>query len=274
MNVDIRKALAEARDKRALQKLLCNKANLEVKHVGGIYYHKNARGKWDSQTGLLPPLRDTFWYDFDIKKAMKSARKAGVRKTRSHGKGRHYGSIRGTETHEQLQDMVELDQAAFRRRHPVIHEYTRQIMHFIMRQRWRPLAAEFHLCDPALRIATSIDMILLSEQDKLVFLEFKTGYAGYFKAASGMMHGALSELDNSHYSQAHVQLMSSVMLLAKSHGLQSSELEMYVVLVNDEMLSPHKINNGFLQRHATNIYRDLQALHTRSLPAGKQRRAR
>lgn len=269
MQVDIRKALAETRDKKAAQKLLCNKANLGIRHVNGAFYVEDAKGRPELYGGMLPALRDAFWYDFDVKKAMRTARRAGVRKTRSHNKGRHYGSIRGTETHQQLQDLVELDQVAFRRRHPVIHEYTRQIMHFILRQKWRPLVAEFNLADRTLKRATAIDMVLLNEQDKLVFLEFKTGYAGYFKAASGQMHGALSELDNSPYSQAHAQLMASVLLLAKSHGLKASELEMYVVLVNDEMLSPHKINNEFLQRHGANIYRDLQACNARRLAAAR-----
>lgn len=257
MQVDIRKALAETRDQRAARKLLCSPHNLRVKYAGGCFFSLDARGKWQRCTGLLPRIRDAFFPDFDIKKAIRSARRAGVRKTASHGKGRHYGSIRGTETHEQLRALVELDRVAFRRRYPVIHEYTRQIMHFIMRQNWRPLVAEFALADEALRLGTAFDMVCLSAEDKLVFLEFKTGYDGYFKAASGPMHGALAELDNSHYSQAHVQLMTAVMLLAKSHGLLPSELEMYVVLVNDTMLSPHKINNDFLRRHAAGIYQGI-----------------
>jgi hypothetical protein len=265
MNVDIRQALAETRDRRAADQLLLNARNLCIKNRGGAYYHKTESGEWKRLRGLLAPLRDTFWHDFDIKLAMKRAKRAGVCKPQrsAKGKGRFFGSIRGSETHQQLQDFVELDRAAFRKRHPVIHAYTRRILRFVLDQQWRPLLAEFDLYDAELGIGTSVDMVCLTAAGRLVFLEFKTGYAGYFKAASGAMHGALADLDNSPYHQAHVQLMTSVLLLAKSHGLRAQDVEMYVILVNDAVLSPHKINNEFLQRHGANIYRDLQMFNRR-----------
>ncbi len=88
------------------------------------------------------------------------------------------------------------------------------------------------------------------------------------------MHGALADLDNSAYHQAHVQLLASVLCLVRSHGLRSEDLEMYVVLVNDKMLSPHKVNNDFLQCRGAAIYDDLHLFHTRELQARQLRKRR
>ncbi len=113
-------------------------------------------------------------------------KKRGIVKPKraGHGNGRHYGSIGGTEVHEQLKDWVELDPTAFRKRNPRMHAYTKQLLAFIAAQQWEPLLAEFKLGAEPLRIATACDLVCKSKEDKLIFLEIKTGYEDYFKAAS------------------------------------------------------------------------------------------
>ena len=46
--------------------------------------------------------------------------------------------------------------------------------------KWTPLLPEFKIYDEELRLGTQVDMICMNAKGKVVLLEFKVGYAGYF----------------------------------------------------------------------------------------------
>lgn len=272
------------------KKLLIER-NQRICHRGKAFYYTDLEGVYHILSGLLPSLSVIFWPEFDMREVTKKpknyqarGRKKGgglhphqrqqhsilhttttpkpLKKTKTR-KGRFYGIIRGTEVHMELKDFVEMNEKGFRKKYPLIHEYTRRILLFISSMNWTPFIAEFNVFDEQLRIGTSIDMVCLDKiTGKVIFLEFKTGYANYFTNHTGYMRNSLKKLTNSPYNQAHIQLIVSVLIVMKHHRLSVSEFEMYVIRVDEECLSPHKVSNDYLSSKATKIYRDLHQHRT------------
>lgn len=268
MNIDTQKILeGSGANLELARKVLWHERNARVKHSGGQFFYCEVEpdAPWISLRGLIPPMKETFFPDVDmraiIKQGKKDGRSAGPRRRGEPKRGRFGGVIRGDETHEQLMHIVPLSHESFHRLHPTMHRFTRCLVEFIVADmHWQPLCSEFYVFDELLRIGTSIDMICRRQSDgKLVLLEFKTGYADYYDCASGMMHGALRKMNNSPHSQADVQLFCGALLLMIHHKLRSDEFEMYVIRVDDTRLEPYKLNNAFLVKKGQKIYNDLFA---------------
>ena len=266
-------SLALIHNKKHGEKLLNNERNARICHKGRAFYYTDEDDIYHCAKGLLPTLGYIYWPDFDAKeitKKQKTYTRGGRKKGRGlkdkkvfpsqkeKKKGRFYGIIKGSEVHEEIQDFIELDKNAFTKKHPIIHEFTRRILLFISARGWIPFISEFKTFDEDLRIATSIDLVCLDvATGKLIFLEFKTGYEGYFDRYTGYMRGALNKLTNSPSNQAHIQLITSVLITMKSHRISVDEFEMYVIRVDNTCLSPDKVSNNYLSSKATKIYTDL-----------------
>ena len=268
------------KNKRIAMKLITNERNNRITNTGGAYLFLNKEGKYQPLSGLLPRLKLLFWKDTNIYNIMKKPQKRGLTgmicKTKSkkkyrrgkmiqkatpvkkNGKGRFYGVMRGTEVHREIQDFIELDQKNFLKRHPCIHFYTRQILAFVIeKMHWRPFKSEFDIFDEKLGIGTSIDLICLGENDKLICIEIKSGYAGYFENNDGYMDNSLSNLTNSPRNQAYIQLITSCLMLIKNHHLTLNDIELYVIRVDDNNLSHYKISKEYVQQRGPHIYQDL-----------------
>ncbi len=264
-------SLALLKNKVHGQKLLCNERNERICHRGRAFYYTDLEDTYHCAKGLLPTLSYIYWPDFDVKEVTKKEKtysRGGKRKgmktkkvfpsQKEKKRGRFYGIIKGSEVHTEIQDFIELDKNAFTKKHPVIHEFTRRILLFINKRGWIPFISEFKTFDEDLRIATSIDLVCLDiVTGKLIFLEFKTGYEGYFDRYTGYMRNSLNKLTNSPSNQAHIQLITSVLITMKSHRISVDEFEMYVIRVDNTCLSPHKVSNDYLSSKAKKIYTDL-----------------
>ncbi len=279
MDVVAEKILKQIRNPAPGAKLL-HERNKRVCQRGNAFYYSDLDETYHILSGLLPVLKLIYWPDFEMKEIIKKPKtyqsRKGTRrkkdqqfpiliqKTQKEKKrGRYYGLIRGTEVHQELRDFIEMDERSFRKKYPVIHEYTRRILLFISAMKWIPFIAEFNVFDEQLRIGTSIDMVCLCRATgKVIFLEFKTGYKDYFNNFTSYMHHSMNKLTNSPYHQAHLQLICSVLLVMKHHRIRDDEFEMYVVRIDETGLNPHKISNQFLSINATAIYKDLHQHRT------------
>lgn len=273
---DVIKALRHKSE--TVKKLVNDDRNNLIINTKGAYYLKSASGKYELLTGLLPRLRKTFYPDVNFYNLLKKPksfpekiskrRKAALarsdvkqvskKKTKKTSKGWHYGRIRGTIVHEEIEDFIFFDAKNFRKKHPSIHLYTQRILKFILETMgWKLLRSEFNICDETLRIGTSIDIVAVTNEGKLVLIEVKCGFADYFDRSDGYMKGALHKLTNSPHNQARLQIITAALLVVKNHGIPLNDLLLYVIRVDDDDLYYNKINNEYVQKKGPKIYNQL-----------------
>lgn len=241
-----------------VKKLVNHERNQLIVNTKGAYYYKDKLGKYQILTGLLPRLRKTFFPDSNIFKLLKQSSTKGIKKKKKASKGIHYGKLRGTIVHQEIEDFIFLDSKNFRKKHPSIHVYTHRILKFILEtMQWRLLRSEFDICDEKLRIGTSVDIVAVTNQGKLVLLEIKCGYNGYFDNYDNYMRGTLRKLTNSPHHQANIQLITEAVLIVKNHQISLNDLLLYVIRVDDNDLHYYKINNEYVAKKGAKIYNEL-----------------
>jgi len=247
-----------------VRQLVGNARNKLVINTKGAYYYKNGVGKYELLTGLLPRLRKSFFPDMNIfnllKKPKKAKRRKGkrVKKVKKESKGWSYGKLRGSIVHQEIEDFLFLDKKNFCKKHPSIHTYTHRILKFILEtMQWRLLRSEFDIFDEALRLATSVDIIAVTPEGKLVLIEVKCGYTQTFDNSDGQMHGALRKLSNSPHNQANLQIISGALLIVKHHHIALEDMLLYVIRVDDDDLHYYKVNNEYVQKKGPKIYQQL-----------------
>lgn len=290
------KRLAVAKRKPAIA-LVTNPLNERVHHTNGAYFYVDPKSdKHIILTGLLPSLKQCFWPNADIRKTLTTTpkkttymkNKKNEKKTYNNGrettsvkkdsaamnkgKGMFFGSIRGTQIHEQLADLVFLDRKNFLKKHQGLYPWSKRIIDFITGEmKWIPFVSEHHVYDEFLRIGTSIDMICIDPQSgRLVLLEFKTGYRSsgktYFENYDGFMENSLHEMKNSPLNFATIQLVFSIIILMKqqqyrqnvSDRLSLGDIMAYVIKIDDETLDCYSIDNTFIREMTPLMYEDMK----------------
>jgi len=269
---DVIKSLGKQSE--TVKKLVCNERNKLIVNTKGAYYYRNKLGKYQILTGLLPRLRKTFFPDmniFNLLKKPKASQSTGIfkkkkkkrttKKPKKESKGWSYGKIRGSTVHQEIEDFIFLDSKNFRKKHPSIHLYTHKILKFILdTMQWKLLRSEFDVFDEALGLGTSIDIVAVTKDGKLVLIEVKCGYTNTFDNNDGFMHRPLHKLTNSPHNQANIQLITSALLLIKHHQISLDEMLLYVIRVDDDDLHYYKINSEYVQKKGVKIYNQLLAL--------------
>lgn len=267
MDVDtlaIVRALKKNGTHRPALRLLASRANKEILFSGSAFFHIDNRGVHRILTGLLPTLKRNFWPSTDIKqilrkpsvkkqqKGTKSVPKKKKKKPAGNsGKGRFFGSIQGSRIHRELEDFILLDDKNFKKKHGLLHPWTKRILEYVVgQQKWMPLQCEYKVFDARRRIGTALDMICVNPvTGHLVFLEFKTGYKTTFENSDGFMSKCLDFMPNSPLNWANIQLTASVhMLLALNPGIQLNETSSYVLRIDDEDLCVYHLDNRFISR--------------------------
>lgn len=261
-----------------VKKLIKHERNKLIINTKGAYYYKKHDGKYQILTGLLPRLRKTFFPDINIYNLLKkpknyapkiTKRRLMAMKKQQHqpktkppktmgSKGWHYGKIRGTVVHQEVEDFIFLDRKNFCKKHPSIHVYTHRLLTFILeKMQWRLVRSEFDIFDERLGIGTSVDIVAVTNEGKLVLIEVKCGFSEYFDRYDGYMHGALKSLTDSPHHQANIQLITEALLIVKNHQIRLDDLLLYVIRVDDQGIYEHKINNAYVQKKGAAIYNDL-----------------
>lgn len=253
-------------------RLLKNDRNKRIVNTKGAYYYLNAQGKYVVLSGLLPRLRKTFFPDTNIFNLLKKPKIAGITKKRRHNKqkkktkeakGWHYGKIRGTVVHQELEDFILLDRKNFLKKHGSLHHLTHKLLHFIIEtMKWQPLRSEFNIFDEDLGIGTSVDFIGANEKGELVLVEVKCGFTDYFDRSQGLMLRSLHKLSDSPHHQANLQIIAAALLIMRHHAIPLDAMRLYVLRVDEHEIEPFEVNNLYVKKKATKIYRDLLATRT------------
>lgn len=172
------------------------------------------------------------------------------------GKGRFFGSIRGTIVHNQLEDFILLDDKNFTKKYGCLHPWTKRILIYIRcTMKWIPIQCEFKIYNKELNIGTAIDMICVNPLNgNLVFLEFKTGYKDYFENSDGYMEKCLGFMPNSPLNWANIQLTFGViMLLRQNPGININNTSSYVLRIDNDDLMIYHLDNKFIYTMRTSL---------------------
>lgn len=248
--------------------LLSNPFLKRIIHTNGAYYYLNHRGQYKVLSGLVPSLKKCFWPNVNKSTLLRvpSSSKKQNEKKKTRSKGFFYGSIKGTKVHRQIEDFVVLDKKNFLKKHPCLHPWSKRILtHITEEMKWIPLKPEYHVYDEDLGIGTSIDMVCVDKSSgKLILLEFKTGYRNYFENNDGYMEHSLCLMKNSPLNWATIQLVFSIIMLMKQQQkrdvesrLRLSDIEAYVIRVDDDTLDTYTIDHTFIKRMTKPIYTDV-----------------
>jgi hypothetical protein len=278
MDVDVMEVIKGVDDKKPVEKLLLNERNKRIIHQGSCFYMINKKtGKYEPLKGLLPSLKKAFWPETNFytvsstiagqkrKRSNTSTRRRGRNNKNikqiavPHNKGRHFGSIRGSQVHKQLEDFILLDKKNFDKKYGRLHIWTKRILLYIIEQEWQPIFSEFHIFDEDLRIATSIDMICITPEGKLIILEFKTGYSGYWRKSNKgeRISGPLkSIMANNPLNRAKLQLAFSMLFLIKHH--QIVNMEGWIIRIDQKELEAIKLDCNFLRIYSKSMYKHLE----------------
>lgn len=253
---------------RYMIQLLKSDRNKRIINTKGAYYYLNAQGKYVLLSGLLPRLRKTFFPETNIFNLLKKP-KNGITKTKKRrrqatskpkkeSKGWHYGKIRGTVVHQELEDFILLDRKNFLKKHGSLHQLTHRILTFIIdTMKWQPLRSEFSVFDEALNIGTSIDFVGVNKQGELILVELKCGFTGYFDRAQGPMRHSLHKLSDSPHHQANLQIITAALFLTMHHRIPLDAMRLYVLRVDEHEIESFEVNNEYVKKMGGAIYRDL-----------------
>jgi|SRR6056297_2371792 len=103
-----------------------------------------------------------------------------------------------------------------------LNTFTIEIMKVLKAMKIEPLYGEWPIFDEHVPYATSIDMIGISgrAKGKLVLIEIKTGYDGYFdKGNAKMTRTPLKRVINSPQNQAFIQCLMAMLTLKHRYGI-------------------------------------------------------
>lgn len=198
--------------------------------------------------GILKLLKRNFWptYDAEFKES-----------GNAHG-GRFGGRLNGCRVDKELRIASGLTQEEIARRGrpdcPRKQRFCQETMALLDHFRvcnWELVRCQLPVYNPArgrrqrggAMVATSIDAVVLDRTTrKLLALEIKTGYEGYFDMSLGRMAGELSSVGNCPLNQAIMQLIGGMLLAGRcnrEHFLPAAGhvLQVYRNIVKDYSLS-------------------------------------
>jgi hypothetical protein len=221
--------------------------------------------------GITKLLKDTFYKDFKPVYApspstnrKKKRMKRGVKLTGQQllaqklADDRIKGLKLGTTVHQELCDWARLPSIeAWRCKHPRPNMYTVKVIRALHRLRIEPLYGEWPIFADW-GIATGIDIVGASAdyRGRLVLIEVKTGYEGYFKRGNGnMTRTPMKRVINSPMNQALLQCLIGRAILEREYGIEG--VIGIVIRVHREGVNVYPIPETFLRRQNT-IYRALR----------------
>lgn len=285
MDVRPEQIIAAVKNQRQAQSLRGHERVKKVINTSGAYYYVDTSGKPSPLSGLLPRLSKVYWPHSSIYKQMRQLKKAPRHSSSgraSHpprpatGKGRFQGLITGTQVHKEMHDFTVLDAKNFHKVYEgALHPYCERLFDVILkRQVWLPFLPEFDIYDEALGIGTSIDMVALDRDGRLVLLEFKTGYKNYFDSEDGYMHGTLAGMRNTPQNQATLQLTSAAQILHRQYGVPLSDMLLYIMRIDDESLDIIPVDAQFVSHVGHFVYQGLLEYQQQKVKRRQQQQQR
>jgi len=176
------------------------------------------------------------------------------------GRGKIFGSIRGSKIHSELNDFIFLDKNFFIKKYNSIHPWTIRIINIIKERKWKPILTEFNIYDQHLHVATAIDMICVDSNGTIILLEFKTGYSGYFTEHDNTyMMGPLNKvMENSPLNWAKLQLIFSQIILIKNYNI-SNPIQSFIIRIDSEGTDIYNIPFEFIIKYSKDLFNHMNS---------------
>ncbi len=188
--------------------------------------------------GLTAALREAFFPEYDYAVAL-SRRPRPARR----GKPGEGGLRRGRRVD------AEISAWADRGRLPrEAHNFTKKFVKFCEMQRWTPAASQVVVGDPALGLATMLDVVLVTEARELVVIEVKCGFAGVHDVPLGFMRSPFSRYNDSPRNQHLLQLGFGVAFFKKTFSgvFGKTPLAAYLVRIVESGVEVTALSRGVL----------------------------
>lgn len=226
-------------------------------------------------TGLLRPLKRSFWPQYSWKKANTDSVRKFCRRDPSL-RHQRAGLQRGSRVHVQIElltnegveGLVRAQSHRNARRKKVeVEPYTMKLLLALRRYKMRPMASEVCLYDNSLRIATKADLLCIDDKDRLVLIETKTGFLGSWNRASRPMQ-KMQGLSDSPRNQALTQLLFTKNMIEQTYGTTVDRA--FVMRIDEDGVTPEALPSDFTRRSSTFRAVVREAQTRRERPRGKR----
>jgi hypothetical protein len=125
-----------------------------------------------------------------------------------------------------------------------VHPYTKKLIRAFVLWKWTPVTSQLIVASKKLGgIATAIDLVFRDDLGRLIFVELKSGFDGYFEESHGSFSFPFQDVSNTPLHQAMAQLLFGY-LLYKESGQDLPALA-YVVNVNKGEVSRYLIDQAW-----------------------------
>ena len=189
------------------------------------------------------------------------------------------GAERGTLIHQQMLDYITCSTTEFNTKHPAgPHPWMTRLHDLIVTdQGWRPIRGEYHVHCPASGLTADLDGVAVRHDGRLVFLEYKTGYAhGVFQhrlIGKWRKDSPMRKLPYpcTQLTLAKIQVLLGAILAMRQLGLPTvDDFDAVVVLVNGKENLVFPLSKAFVTSMGQLLYCYLLKMHIRTLTKKKK----
>lgn len=258
-----------------------NKNVAFIKRTETFQYVLPGRKKPITAKGITKIIRGAYYDNYKPVYTTSTFRKNQQKKERERNKGksaqqilvdrvrdkRLKGFSLGTTVHEELCDWARMkSKCAWKEKHPTPNTYTIKVIRALYMMKLEPLFGEWSIYDEHIPYATSIDMVCASgtEKGRLVLVELKTGYQGYFNKGNEMMtRSPLKMVPNSPLNQAYIQCLMAKATLERHYNIH--RVYGLIIRVHERGVKAYPIPDEFLRRQ-NSIYSGVKDYMTERFP--------
>jgi hypothetical protein len=220
---------------------------------------KGIDGKWCRMRGFVELIRGAFYPGYDYARA--NIRTTGTAPgcvppeafgksefdftlVRKIPKSRHAGRDIGARVDAEFTDVVNRkgevgDESK-------LEPYTRSMIEARKVWKWTSLMCQFPIAIPEARCGTKIDEIAIDDQQRLIVVENKCGFATYLDLSCRNMNGPLSDVSDAPINQHYLQAGLAAIVLEKRWGVAVQKV--YVTQITQTGVVPHAAPQWFWER--------------------------
>jgi hypothetical protein len=236
---------------------------MRVTEKGMLQFRSDEQGRWTSLGGIIEAIQQTFFPQYDYRKASNAAKKLKwVPNKRPAPPNRSFVSFKqaiGLDGRE-LGEHIDKEFAATVE-HMVINAipfvpksfariqvcpYTMSLLDFHHRNHWQPLFTQYKVMAPGLRVGTRIDEICITPDGRLIVVEIKYGYDEYREFGNACMNAPLGDCLDSPQHQHMLQCGIPALMLQKFWRVKIDAA--FVVYVTDGEVYPLPVGAWFWER--------------------------
>lgn len=122
------------------------------------------------------------------------------------------------------------------------HAYTQRLIQKFKEWGWKPVQGQYCVGTLSTGVGTAIDLLMRDREGRLVAVELKCGFDGYFQTPVAMMKPPFQKIPCCPLNRARMQLLFGYALLLLSSNLRPASL--YVINVNKSEIDAYKVEGS------------------------------